>query len=75
LTEILIPHHIAACAKAYGFLDEKEYRDFCIREQFNKRRSEGMKVEKIELELSEEFSSQKYPLTPESIHDIIYRKK
>lgn len=33
-----------------------------------------MKVEKIELELSENFSTEKYPLAPETVHKIIYTK-
>ena len=74
MNEEMLPHHIAACAKIYGFLSERRYRNYCIKQEFYRLKNAGKKIEKIELELSEKFSSEKYPLTPESIHDIIYRK-
>ena len=70
----IIPHYIAKFAQELGFLDERKYRDFCIKEDFEKMKSEGIKVERIELELSSRYSSSQYPLTPESIHRIIYYK-
>ena len=71
----IIPHYIAKFAQAFGFLDERKYRDFCIKEDFIKMKSEGMKVEEIEIKLSEKFSSENHPLTPETIHFIVYRVK
>lgn len=71
----IIPHHIAALAKEYGILSERKYRNLCIQQEFTRLRNAGMKVERIELLLSEQFSTKEYPLTPESIHDIIYRKR
>ena len=70
----IIPHYIAKFAQMFDFLDERKYRDFCIKEDFEKLRTSGMKVEEIELELSQRFSSEKYPLQPETIHKIIYTK-
>lgn len=71
----IIPHYIARFAQDLGFLDERKYRDYCIKEDFDKMKAEGIKVETIELLLSERYSSAQYPLTPESIHDIYYRKR
>ena len=64
----------AKIVEFYGFLDDRKYRDYCIKEDFAEMRKAGMKVEKIELELSERYSTEKNPLTPESINGIIYRK-
>lgn len=66
---------VARFAQEFGFLDERAYRDFCIREKFKVLRGEGMKMEKIEMRLSEEFSNDDRKLTPESIHRIVYNKK
>lgn len=69
-----IPHYIAKLSQDLGFLHERKYRDYCIREEFTRLKDEGMKIEEIEQVLSQQFSSEQYPLTPESIHDIVYRK-
>lgn len=70
-----LPHYIARLAQDLGFLDERKYRDFCICEQFEQLRQDGLTVEKIELKLSLMFTTKKDKLSPESIHQIIYRKK
>lgn len=70
----IIPHYIAKFAQLFGFLDERRYRDYCIKEEFAKMKNNGMKIEQIELELSQRFSTKKYPLQPETIHKIIYTK-
>lgn len=74
MTKEIIPHYIAKFAQLFGFLDERKYRDFCIKEDFEKMKSGGMKVEQIELDLSQKYSTEIYPLSPESIHRIIYFK-
>lgn len=71
----IIPHYIAGFAQLYGFLDERAYRDFCIKEEFKKMKNEGMKMEKIELFLSDKYSTKQFKLTQESIHRIVYSKK
>ncbi len=69
----IIPHYIAKFAQAFGFLNERKYRNFCIKEEFEKMKNAGTKIEDIELILSERFSTEKYPISPERIHDIVYR--
>lgn len=72
----IIIHQIAAMALHLGFLDEVKYRDYCIREEFRdmKNRSNDsndclLSTDEIEIELGD-----KYNITPESIHRIIYKK-
>ena len=71
----IIPHYIAKFAQLFGFLDERKYRDFCIKEDFEKLKLQGMKVEEIEIKLSKTYSSELYSITPETIHFIVYRSK
>lgn len=66
----IIPHYIARFAQMFGFLDEKKYRDFCIREEFDQLRT----LEKLTMEKSEIQLAKKYGLEPETIHLIIYKK-
>ncbi len=70
----IIPHYIAKFAQVCGFLDERKYRNFCIKEEYEKMRAAGMKVEEIYIELSQRYSTEKYPLQPESIRTIMFRK-
>ena len=70
----LIGHYIASFAQMFGFLDERKYRNFCIKEEYEKMRTAGMKVEEIYIELSQRYSTEKYPLQPESIRTIMFRK-
>jgi hypothetical protein len=63
-------HDLARIIKNLGFLSEKKYRTFCIKDSFTKKRKSGLTIEKAELELAEE-----YELEPTTIHSIIYRKK
>jgi len=60
-------HLIARLARELGFLDEIKYRNICIREDLIELRENGLTVEKAELSLSE-----KYFLSPERIHSIVY---
>jgi len=63
------PHIIAALAEQYGFLDQRKYRDYCIREEFYKLRESEDKqtIEDVEQILGEKFS-----LGVDSIHKIVY---
>jgi len=69
--ELLI-HEIAELAQNLGILNERAYRDLCIRIEFEKLHNSGAKVEDIEYELAEQFSSKEIKITPESIHRIVY---
>jgi hypothetical protein len=70
MNEGIIKHYIAQLAQMCGFLDEKKYRDICIREEFAQiRNEEKLTVEKTEIKLAEKYSVQ-----PETIHKIIYLK-
>lgn len=64
-----IATHAAGLSKIFGFLDENERRNFLIRRDFIKLRK-TKEVEEVELELAE-----KYFLSRERIHNIIYKKK
>lgn len=70
MNEKIVAHYIAKFAQMYGFLDEKKYRDFCIREEFDQLRT----LEKLTMEKSEIHLAKKYGLEPETIHLIIYKK-
>lgn len=69
MNEKVIKHYVAQLAQMCGFLDEKKYRDICIREEFTQLRTE----QKLTMEKAEVFLGQKYKLKPETIHLIIYR--
>ncbi len=67
-------HEIAALAQKVGILDERKYRDLCIREEFEKLKRECVKTEDAEIILAEKFSNKFTDLKPETIHGIIYRR-
>ena len=67
-------HFIASMAQDLGILHEMNYRNLCIKIEFEKLRKEGKTIEKIEIILSEKWSNKRKKLTPESIHRIIYQK-
>lgn len=66
-------HDIAALAQKCGILDEKKYRDLCIKEEFQKLKNEGVKTEDAEIIISEKYSYKGNEIKPETIHFIIYR--
>ncbi len=72
--EELIVHEIANIARNLGILNERAYRNLCIRMDFDKMRREGVRVEEAEIILSEKYSSAKSKITPETIHSILYRR-
>ena len=39
------PHEVAAQSQKYGFLDERGYRNFCIKEEFEVLRKNKVKIE------------------------------
>lgn len=61
-------HEIARLAQLAGLLDELKYRDFCIKEEYEILRKEGLRLEQAEKILSE-----KYALSSDSIHKIVYK--
>jgi hypothetical protein len=67
----IIIHQIAAMALYLGFLDEVKYRNYCIKEEFEDNIMEaGKSTDELENELGV-----KYSLSPEYIHQIVYKKK
>lgn len=70
MNEKVLIHYVARLAQMCGFLDEKKYRDVCIREEFDQlRKIDKLKVEEIEIKLA-----QKYSMQQDTIHKIIYIK-
>ena len=63
-----IASHAAGLSKIFGFLNENKRRDFLIRRDFVKLRR-TKEVDEAELELSE-----KYFLSKDTIHTIVYKK-
>ena len=72
--EEIIVHEIANIARNLGILNERAYRNLCIRMDFDRMRREGVRVEKAEIILSEKYSDAKSKITPETIHSILYRR-
>ena len=60
--------------QSLDFLDERKYRNFCIRQDYKKLRDGGMKVKEIYSELSKKWTTKKHTLRPDSIRTIMYRK-
>lgn len=64
-----LPHEIAGLALRLGFLDETKYRDYCVREDYEIKKNEGMKNSEIIKFLCEKYSS-----SMENIRAIVYKK-
>lgn len=69
MTTPLLIHEVARLAKHCGILNDKAYRDCCIREDFNKLRSENITVQDAEYDIAK-----KYNISPERVHTIVYKK-
>jgi len=67
------PHEIALRSQQFGFLDERAYRNFCIKEEYDILKNDGMKKEDAVILLSDKWSSKHAKLSPETISQIIYR--
>lgn len=70
---IAMVHEIASLAKELDILNERKYRDLCIKIEFDKMRKEGITVEEAEILLAEQFSYDDAKITDKTIHGIIYK--
>ena len=68
-------HYAAAFAQSFGILNERAYRDLCIRLDFEKMRTQGKKVEDIMYELAEKYSIKESKISEKAILKIVYGKK
>jgi len=68
----LILHETAFKAQKFGFLNERAYRDVCIRLEYDRLKNKGVKLEDAEQILAKQFTSLRHKITAESIHRILY---
>lgn len=63
-------NQIASIAEKLGILDMIKYRNICIQEEYITMKNDGVNCNDIQFLLSE-----KYCLSQDSIHKIIYKRR
>lgn len=65
-----IAEYAAGLSKIFGFLDETKHKYFVIRRDFRNMRKMNKTIDDVEL-----FLGEKYCISKERIHQIVYNRK
>lgn len=64
--------HVAKAAQEYNILDETKYRNECIKIEYKELLNKNITMVKAEIILSKKYGTKEKPLSPATVHKILF---